>query len=108
MFNTMESIDALQQEIMAGSWDLVLRKISALRVPDSLLVDIYEQVLAAANWQIVLELLEIGEFSAARMLVRQSRMLHSLQENNPKRYTRLEKFASWTVPIEPQQVAFCH
>jgi hypothetical protein len=40
----MESIDSLQQEINAGSWDSVLRKLSALRVPDSLLVDIYEQV----------------------------------------------------------------
>ena len=93
--NIVENVDTFLADIHAGRWDSVLPQIAALKLPRRKLEDLYEQV--------VLELIELREIDAARAVLKETPVLISLQDDDPERYSRLEKLCGKTF-IHPQDL----
>jgi len=62
---------------------VALPQIQALRLPTELARAVYEQV--------TMELIELRETEAARMMLRQTQVLLELRQEDPERYARLER-----------------
>jgi WD40 repeat-containing protein SMU1 len=92
VFYPAESITQLCTHIKAGKWDAVLLQLHGYRFALPLLMDLYEHIL--------LELVEMGEFVAARSILRQTRVCHVLRESDEARYTRLDRLVGRIQPIE--------
>ena len=87
--NILDNRDAFLDNVRCGRWDLVLPELTSLKLPKSKLEDLYEQI--------VLEMIELREIDTARVILRQAQVLSEMQNEDPERYTRLERLCSRTI-----------
>jgi len=83
--NTVDSKEQFASDVRHGRWDAVLPAVSRMKLPGTLLMTLYEQV--------VLELVECREVALARELLRTSAPLRLLRSEEPERYLLLENLA---------------
>ncbi|KAI8148990.1 WD40 repeat-containing protein SMU1-like protein [Fennellomyces sp. T-0311] len=85
-FNTVDNKEMFIQDIQQGRWDVVLRQIQAMKIPVEALYDLYEQI--------VIELVEMKEQSTAKTILRTSKPMNALRENDVDRYIKLEELVA--------------
>ncbi|KAI8323062.1 WD40 repeat-containing protein SMU1-like protein [Martensiomyces pterosporus] len=86
--NTVDSVDAFKSDIMKGRWDLVLTSVQQANIPQSKLIDLYEQI--------IVELAESLDMGPARALLRQTEPMEIMRTTQPERYLNLEQLLSRT------------
>ncbi|KAJ3289110.1 Serine/threonine-protein kinase smu1 [Rhizoclosmatium sp. JEL0117] len=92
--NTVESLDSFSLDITQGNWDVVLKTIASLSIPQRKLLDLYEHI--------TIELIEMKELQAARSLLRQTEVMQLLKDIYPDRYLKLEQLIS-KISFEPKE-----
>lgn len=95
--NTVDNVDAFLADINAGRWEAALPQVATLRLPTAKLFDLYEEV--------VLEMIELRETDAARVMLRTMKVFRRLQQDDPERLLRLEKLCNPCAA--PHSVARC-
>jgi WD40 repeat-containing protein SMU1 len=86
LYNTLDDKTSFTQAIKSGQWDIVLKQISQLTLHVRKRVDLYTQI--------ILELAQLGEKTAARAILRDTDAMHWLKENMPEKYIFLETILS--------------
>ncbi|KXN74126.1 MGC81475 protein-like protein [Conidiobolus coronatus NRRL 28638] len=85
---TGKTIDLLKSQILNGEWDSVINSLKDANLSNQTLIELYEEM--------IFDLLEIGDLSTARTLLRQSEPMNQLLESNESRYLKIEGFLSRT------------
>ena len=93
--NTVDNVDAFLSDIRSGRWDQVLPKLANLKLPKSKIEDLYEHI--------VYELVEQKESDTAKVMLRQTHVLSTMQQEDPDRYIALERLCSRTF-IDPKEL----
>jgi WD40 repeat-containing protein SMU1 len=88
--NTVDNIETFLADIKNGRWEAVLPQIAHLRLPTAKLFELYEQV--------VLEMLELRETEAARIMLQSMKVFRRLKQEDPERYSHLESLCN---PCDP-------
>lgn len=80
--DTVSDISELKNGIIAGKWDAVLKELADIDIPKRNLIDLYELI--------VVDLIKIGQVSAARAFLRKSEVTQLMRDSMPDRYLVLE------------------
>lgn len=80
--NTVDSVEQFVDDITSGNWDVVLRTVKLLRLPDEKLIELYEQI--------TIELIELRETKAALWLMNKTEPMLKLKIDNPDKHQMLE------------------
>jgi len=80
--NTVDNLDKFVADIMHGRWDQVLEVVNNLRVSETKLIDLFEQI--------ILEMAELREVDTARAILRGTPAMQTMKKEYPDRYLRLE------------------
>ncbi|KAI8992128.1 WD40-repeat-containing domain protein [Mycotypha africana] len=97
IYNTVEDKSRFIQDIKDGKWDIVLKQVTQLAISEEKLIDLYEQI--------VFELIENNELSAAEIVLRKSNVLRFVNEEYPERYEIMERYldeAKTKLPHKPK------
>jgi WD40 repeat-containing protein SMU1 len=93
--NTVDNVDTLASNIKNGNWDFVLATVSNLKLPLKKLIDLYEHI--------ILELAEMKEVEVARALLRQTKPMTIMKQEQPERYLKLEHLMARSY-IDPREI----
>lgn len=93
--NTVDSIDTFVNDINSGNWDVVLKVVKILKLPDIKLMDLYEQI--------AIELIELREIRAAKLLIEKTEPLLKLKSAHPEKYSQLRNLLTVSF-FDPKEV----
>lgn len=80
--NTVDSVEAFVHDIHSGHWDVVLKTIKLLKVPDHKLIELHEQI--------VIELIELRETRAANWMIHKTEPMMKMKAEMPDRHIHLQ------------------
>lgn len=84
--NAVDSIETFVNDIISGNWDVVLKNVRLLKLPDNKLIDLYEHV--------AVELIELHETRTVNWLMTKTEPMAKLKSEYPERYLHLQNLLS--------------
>lgn len=88
--NAVASPAKIAGDVRAGKWDQVLQETSKLWLSSDLARSLHEHIL--------IELIEVGEITAARKLLASSQAIGGMESDDPERKRRLERLLEGAAP----------
>lgn len=80
--NTVDSVEGFVHDINSGHWDVVLKAVKLMKLPDDKQIDLYEQI--------AIELIELRETRAANWIIHKTEPMKKLKSNHQDRYLHLQ------------------